>query len=102
MNAVDGFEGLAVSDKRPNVLLEKTMQFSLEVISLQADLSAGNASQVISRQLLRSATSIGAQYREGCRARSKAEFYQQAGERIAGGRRKRLLARIDRTLQAGV
>jgi len=34
----------------------------------------GRASQVIARQLLRSATSVGANYRAACRAQSKADF----------------------------
>ena len=38
--------------------------------------------QVLGRQILRSGTSIGANYREAYRARSKAEFISKCGESL--------------------
>ena len=55
-------------------LKTRTRQFALSIIRLCTDAPKTAAAQVISRQLLRSGTSVGAHYREGCRARSDAEF----------------------------
>ena len=52
----------------------RTMEFALRVIRLVSALPRNRSADVIGRQLLRSATSIGANYRAACRARSKAEF----------------------------
>ncbi len=46
----------------------------MRVIRLVSALPRNRPADVIGRQLLRSATSIGANYRAACRARSKAEF----------------------------
>ncbi len=55
-------------------LAERTMDFGLSVVKLHGKLPRTTVAEVIGRQLLRSATSVGAQYREACRARSNAEF----------------------------
>jgi four helix bundle protein len=55
-------------------LSTRTRAFALRVIRLQAALPRTTAAQVVGRQLLRSGTSVGAHYREACRARSTAEF----------------------------
>jgi four helix bundle protein len=55
-------------------LRTRTKQFALRVIRLFGALPNRVESQVIGKQLLRSATSVGAHYREGHRARSTAEF----------------------------
>ncbi|MGA3067431.1 MAG: four helix bundle protein [Tepidisphaeraceae bacterium] len=55
-------------------LRSRTKQFALRIIRLYSVLARAGASQVIGRQMLRSGTSVGAQYREACRARSAAEF----------------------------
>ena len=55
-------------------LRERTMTFGLTVIEMQRKLKQTDEGRVIARQLLRSGTSVGAQYREACRARSVAEF----------------------------
>ena len=55
-------------------LKERTKVFALRIIRLCTSLERGNAAGVIGRQLLRSGTSVGAQYREAARARSAAEF----------------------------
>jgi four helix bundle protein len=56
-------------------LRQRTKQFSLRAIRVFVALNRrDDVQQVLGRQMLRSATSVGAQYRECCRARSKAEF----------------------------
>jgi len=52
----------------------RTKQFALRVIRLFRSLPRSIDAQVIAKQILRSGTSVGAQYREACRARSSAEF----------------------------
>jgi len=55
-------------------LKDRTKQFALGVIRLYSSLPKTSIAQTIGNQLLRSGTSVGANYREGCRARSNAEF----------------------------
>jgi four helix bundle protein len=57
-----------------NDLKERTKQFALRVIRLCRALPRSEEARIIGRQLLRSGTSVGANYRAACRARSKAEF----------------------------
>ncbi|MCH8879382.1 MAG: four helix bundle protein [Planctomycetes bacterium] len=57
----------------------RTRQFALRAIKLVEALPKGRSADVISRQLLRSATSVGANYRAACRARSTAEFLSKMG-----------------------
>jgi four helix bundle protein len=52
----------------------RTKQFALRIIRLFRSLPKSPDTQVIAKQLLRSGTSVGAQYREACRPRSDAEF----------------------------
>ena len=56
---------------------ERTKQFALQVIALSDQLSNKESARVINRQLLRSATSVAANFRAACRGRSKAEFYSK-------------------------
>lgn len=55
-------------------LKDKTKNFALRIIKLSDSLPQSRAGNVIANQILRSATSIGANYRAACRARSKADF----------------------------
>ena len=55
-------------------LEDRTKRFSLNLISLLKSLPKGYLGDVIGRQLLKSGTSIGANYREANRAESKADF----------------------------
>jgi four helix bundle protein len=52
----------------------RTKRFALRIIRLTGSLPNTTVGEVISKQVLRSGTSVGAHYREGCRARSNAEF----------------------------
>lgn len=55
-------------------LCERTKAFALRIIRLSAALPRSAEARVIGNQVLRSGTSVGAHYREACRARSPAEF----------------------------
>ena len=52
------------------IFKERTKKLALDVIQLVEDLPKTRAADIISRQLLRSATSIGANYRAACRGKS--------------------------------
>jgi len=56
---------------------KKTKNFSVEVISFCNSLKPDRASSVISYQIIKSATSTGANYRAACKARSKKEFFSK-------------------------
>lgn len=60
-------------------LKNRTKQFALQVIWLVEKLPQKRAAQIIGNQLLRSATSVAANYRAACRARSKADFVSKMG-----------------------
>ncbi|MDR1405611.1 MAG: four helix bundle protein [Prevotellaceae bacterium] len=55
----------------------RTKQFALRIVKLYQSLPLSGEAQVIGKQLLRSGTSVGANYRAACRARSSAEFYSK-------------------------
>jgi four helix bundle protein len=55
-------------------LRQRTKQFALRIIRLYKALPKTVEAQVIAKQVLRSGTSVGAQYREGTRWRSTPEF----------------------------
>src|ERR1041384_665192 len=59
--------------------VERTRQFALAVVQLVEELPAGRTGEVIGKQLLRSGTSVGANYRAACRARSRREFVAKMG-----------------------
>ena len=58
----------------------RTKRFALDVIGMYSSLPKTTVGQVIGRQVLRSGTSVGANYREADRARSKAEFIAKMGD----------------------
>ncbi len=60
-------------------LKQRTQQFALRVIKLVESLPAGRTADVLGKQLLRSGTSVGANYRSACRARSVADFQSKMG-----------------------
>lgn len=60
-------------------LRDRTKQFALRIIRLSAALPKSNEAQVIGKQLLRSGTSVAANFREASRARSDAEFIAKLG-----------------------
>jgi len=60
-------------------LKERTKKFALAVIRATQTLSKNWINEVLGRQLVRAATSVGANYRSACRARSKADFISKIG-----------------------
>jgi four helix bundle protein len=63
----------------PEMFKKRTRQFALRVMRLVDSLPGRKAADVIGKQLLRSATSVGANYRAACRARSPADFCSKMG-----------------------
>ena len=55
-------------------LKRRTKLFGLRIIRLVAALPNTIHAKIIGGQLVRAGTSVGANYRAACRARSKAEF----------------------------
>ncbi len=60
-------------------LKARTKAFSLRIIRLVESLPRGRTADVIGKQLLRSGTSVGANYRASCRAKSPADFIAKMG-----------------------
>jgi four helix bundle protein len=58
----------------PPDLKDRTRDFALRIIRLYSALPKRSDSQIIGKQVLRSGTAVGANYREGLRARSKSEY----------------------------
>ena len=57
----------------------RTKAFAPRVIRLVEYLPKGRTADVLGRQLLRCGTSVGANYRAACRARSTADFIAKMG-----------------------
>lgn len=55
----------------------RTKQFALRIIKLFQALPKTDEARIIGKQLLRSATSIAANYRSTCRSRSGKEFFSK-------------------------
>jgi len=55
-------------------LLQRTKQFALRIFKLVGALPQTIQGRAVAGQLIRSGTSVAANYRAACRARSKAEF----------------------------
>lgn len=64
---------------RPEELRDRTKKFALRIIRLFRSLPYRTDTQVLGKQLLRCGTSVAANYRAVCRARSKAEFVARMG-----------------------
>jgi len=58
----------------PQELKDKSKKLALRIFKLTDSLPNTRAANVIANQILRSSTSVGANYRSACRARSKADF----------------------------
>ena len=60
-------------------LRERTKKFALRIIKVYQSLPKTGEAQILGKQVLRSGTSVGAQYREACRAKSPADFVNMMG-----------------------
>ena len=58
---------------------QRTQGFALKVIRLVRSLPREPVADVLGKQLLRCATSVGANYRSACRAKSPADFVAKMG-----------------------
>jgi four helix bundle protein len=68
-------------NNKPQDLNPRTKAFALRVIRMYPDLQKNDTvAQVLGKQVLRSDTSVGANYRETSRGRSKAEFISKIGD----------------------
>src|SRR5262244_1594836 len=63
----------------PDELRNRTKAFALRIVKLYRSLPRSADAQVMGKQLLRSGTSVAANYRAACRARSRAEFVSKPG-----------------------
>lgn len=61
-------------------LRERTKTYGLRIVRMFVALPKTEESRVLGRQVLRSGTSVGANYREAHRSRSKAEFVAKLGD----------------------
>jgi four helix bundle protein len=65
--------------KQGDELSQRTKQFAVRVVGMYESLPKTDAARVIGRQVLRSGTSVAANYRAAGRARSRAEFVAKLG-----------------------
>ena len=68
-----------MSEMTPAELKQRTMDYALRCVKLAGALPKGSVGDPIARQLVRSATSVAANYRASCRARSRADFVSKMG-----------------------
>jgi four helix bundle protein len=60
-------------------LKRRTKKLAIDVIHFVETLAKSDSTGIIGKQLIRSATSVAANYRAACRARSKADFINKIG-----------------------
>lgn len=72
-------ESLRMKSEFAEAMRVKTKQFGLRVIKVVESLEDTRTNRILGDQLLRSGTSVGANYRAACRARSPAEFRAKLG-----------------------
>ncbi|MFL6520037.1 MAG: four helix bundle protein [Chthoniobacterales bacterium] len=65
---------------RKQDLQARTKNFALRVIRMFVSLPKNTEAQILGKQILRSGTSVGANYREAHRGRSKPEFISKCGD----------------------
>ena len=58
-----------------NIIVEKSKNFAIRIVKLYKYLNENKKEYVLSKQLLKSGTSIGANVKEAIRGQSKADFY---------------------------
>jgi four helix bundle protein len=66
-------------DMSPDEMKQRTKQFALRIVKLVQSLPNDRVAATLGHQLLRSGTSVGANYRAACRARSDSEFRAKLG-----------------------
>jgi four helix bundle protein len=61
-------------------LKDRTKKFALRIIRMYSSLPKSTEARILGKQVLRSGTSVGANYREASQGRSKAEFIAKMGD----------------------
>ena len=69
-----------MKDEVPHDMGERTTEFALRMVKMFTALPKTEEARTLGKQVLRSGTSIGANYREARRARSTAEFISKIGD----------------------
>jgi four helix bundle protein len=69
-----------MKDEGNTDLVERTMEFALRIVRMFVSLPKSEEARVLGRQVLRSGTSVDANYREAQRDRPKAEFIAKIGD----------------------
>jgi four helix bundle protein len=64
---------------KQEILKNRTKQFAIRIVRLFRALPNNDEARIIGKQVLRSGTSVAANYRAVCRARSNAEFISKIG-----------------------
>jgi four helix bundle protein len=64
---------------KQEILKDRTKQFAVRIVKLFRALPKNDEARIIGKQVLRSGTSVAANYRAVCRARSNAEFIAKIG-----------------------
>ena len=66
--------------KEPPDLRDRTFKYARGIVRLFVALPKSTVGQVLGKQMLRSGTSVGANYREAFRSRSRVEFSAKIGD----------------------
>ncbi len=75
------FKNVTAGDPKKD-LRERTKSFALRIVRMFSALPKTTEARVLGKQVLRSGTSVGANYREAFRARSKLEFISKCGDSL--------------------
>ena len=67
----------SADDRKHADLRQRTKDFGLRIIHMWKQLPKTTVAEVLGKQLLRSATSVAANYRAACLAKSEADFYNK-------------------------
>ena len=70
---------MLISAVTPEELKQRTKAFALRIVKLVRAMPRSIESRAIAGQIIRSGTSVAANYRSACRARSRAEFIAKIG-----------------------
>ena len=73
---------MVATEAPENDLQERTKTFAMRVVHLQSALPQTVEAQIPAKQVLRSGTSVGANYREASRARGKPAFISKCGDSL--------------------
>ena len=65
--------------KQNNVIVDKSKAFAIRIINMHKYLNKEKKEYILSKQIMRSGTSIGANVKEASRAFSKPDFYTKMG-----------------------